>query len=158
MPGQRRSARLAVVAMLTMLAAAAFLDQATDTSDLELDRFGRGPVWVVSWNVNSIRRLFKEEHHELEQLLATCPSDVLCFQEIRVHAARIPHDSLAHHRYFEYWYPAETKGYAGTAIFSKWEAIRVIRGLGLPQADREGRCLTIELPAFYVVNCTTPVS
>ena len=58
--------------------------------------------------------------------------------------------------YEEYWNSAEKKGYSGTAIFCKEKPLSVAYGIGQPEHDREGRVITLETEAFYLVNCYTP--
>ena len=40
--------------------------------------------------------------------------------------------------------------------FAKEAPISVTYGLGKPELDTEGRCITLEYPGFYLVNCYTP--
>ena len=60
--------------------------------------------------------------------------------------------------YWEYWNSAEKKGYSGTAIFSKTEPINVTYDINDPAHVGEGRCITAEFPAFYLVTVYTPNS
>lgn len=60
--------------------------------------------------------------------------------------------------YYQYWNYAEKKGYSGTALFSKKEPLAVTYGIGVEEHDREGRVITAEYPAFYVVTVYTPNS
>lgn len=50
------------------------------------------------------------------------------------------------------------KGYSGTAIFAKEEALSVRYGLGIEAHDQEGRVITLEYPEFFMVTCYTPNS
>ena len=58
--------------------------------------------------------------------------------------------------YHQYWCYAEKKGYSGTAIFAKQEALSVSYNLGIPEHDTEGRVITLEYPDFYLVCVYTP--
>lgn len=58
--------------------------------------------------------------------------------------------------YEEFWNSAEKKGYSGTAIFTRHKPLSVCYGMGLEPHDHEGRLITLEYPAFYLVNCYTP--
>ena len=60
--------------------------------------------------------------------------------------------------YHQFWNYAERKGYSGTAIFSKKEPLSVTYGIELEEPDREGRVITLEFEAYYVVNVYTPNS
>jgi len=57
-----------------------------------------------------------------------------------------------------YWYPAEKKGYSGTAILSRVDFQNVSRGLGIKAHDQEGRVLHAELDDFHLVTVYTPNS
>ncbi len=58
--------------------------------------------------------------------------------------------------YHEYWTSAEQKGYSGTAIFSKEEPLSVSYGIGVEEADAEGRVICAEYEKFYLVTVYTP--
>ena len=58
----------------------------------------------------------------------------------------------------QFWNYAEKKGYSGTAIFTKHEPLSVSYGIGIPEHDHEGRVITLEYDAFYLVTCYTPNS
>lgn len=58
--------------------------------------------------------------------------------------------------YEEFWNSAEKKGYSGTAIFTRHKPLSVYYGMGLEPHDHEGRLITLEYPAFYLVDCYTP--
>ena len=59
--------------------------------------------------------------------------------------------------YEPYWNPAEKKGYAGTAIYTKSKATDVLLGINNTFLD-EGRIITLSYPMFYLVNCYSPHS
>lgn len=82
-------------------------------------------------------------------------ADVICLQEIKLQEGQIEMDPPG---YYTYWHYAEKKGYSGTAIFSKQQALSVQYGIGRPEFDAEGRALILEFPSHYVVNIYTPNS
>jgi exodeoxyribonuclease-3 len=65
---------------------------------------------------------------------------------------------LAFEGYESYWNSAEKKGYSGTAIFTKHKPLSVSYGLGIDEHDHEGRVITLEMDAFFLVCCYTPNS
>jgi exodeoxyribonuclease-3 len=91
----------------------------------------------------------------LESVEAEDP-DILCLQETRALPEDVP-DILAAYPY-RAWNPGQQRGYSGTAIFSKLEPRSVWTGMGVPEHDREGRLLTVELEELLVVNVYTPNS
>lgn len=120
---------------------------------------------LYSWNVNGIRAVLKkglffpflEEHKP----------DILCLQETKAQRDQVEIDLLD---YFEYWNSAVRKGYSGTAIFSKKEALNVL--LDFPadivkkynledsygDTNTEGRVLTLEFDEYFVSTVYTPNS
>ena len=58
--------------------------------------------------------------------------------------------------YQAYWNSADKKGYSGTAVFSRVPFLNVTCGIGVDEHDHEGRVITCETDAFYLVCCYTP--
>ena len=107
---------------------------------------------LISWNVNGLRACvdkgFLDFFHEIN-------ADIFCLQETKLSEGQIKLDIPDYHQYWNY---AEKKGYSGTAIFAKEEALRVTCGIGMEEHDHEGRVLTLEYPDFYFVTVYTPNS
>ena len=82
-------------------------------------------------------------------------ADIVCVQETKMQREQASFDFPGYH---EYWNSAVKKGYSGTAVFSKTEPLSVTYGLGQEEHDQEGRVITAEYPAFYLVNVYTPNS
>ena len=80
-------------------------------------------------------------------------ADIFCLQETKLQEGQIDLDLPG---YYQYWNYAEKKGYSGTAVFSKREALSVSYGIGIEEHDQEGRVITAEYEDFYLVNCYTP--
>jgi exodeoxyribonuclease-3 len=104
-----------------------------------------------SWNVNGLRACVRKGH--FMRFLKAHDFDVFGVQEIRTlrEQAQFRFDG-----YFEYWYPAETKGYSGTLVISKREAEDAFYGLGQDAHDHEGRVITLDFGDFYFVTVYTP--
>ncbi|MGX7176776.1 exodeoxyribonuclease III [Enterococcus saigonensis] len=107
---------------------------------------------LVSWNVNGLRAVMKKNFMDV---IAELDADFFCLQETKLQAGQIEMDLP---NYYEYWNYAEKKGYSGTAIFAKKEAMNVRYGIGIDHHDLEGRVITLEYPEFYLVDCYTPNS
>ena len=105
---------------------------------------------LISWNVNGLRACMQKGFPEYFQ---AADADFFCLQETKLQAGQI---SLELPGYHQYWNYAEKKGYSGTAIFTRHEPLSVQYGLGVPELDQEGRLITLEFPAFYLVTCYTP--
>ena len=55
-----------------------------------------------------------------------------------------------------YYFDAEKKGYSGTAVFARREPDAVIRGIGVPEFDGEGRYLEARFGNLSVVSLYLP--
>lgn len=121
---------------------------------------------LYSWNVNGIRAV--ETKGELEKFIAEHDPDILCLQEIKAHPDQL---DIEYPEYHKFWNPAEKKGYAGTAIWTKQEPLNV--AFGFPEGlitqyaldsdaygdpSNEGRVLCLSFEDFYVVTVYTPNS
>ncbi len=107
---------------------------------------------LISWNVNGLRacvgKNFIEDFKKLD-------ADIFCLQETKLQEGQI---SLELPGYHQYWNYAEKKGYSGTAVFTKEEPLSVSYGIGIEEHDHEGRVITLEFPAFYLITVYTPNS
>lgn len=86
--------------------------------------------------------------------MAVLDPDFLCIQETKAQPDQIELDEA----FYPYIYinSAKRKGYSGTMILSKYEPLSVQYGIGEPEHDLEGRVITLEYPAFYVITVYTP--
>lgn len=107
---------------------------------------------MISWNVNGLRACMGKGFMDFFDRV---DADIFCLQEIKLQAGQIEWDKAGYHAYWNY---AQKKGYSGTAIFSKEEPLQVTYGLGMEEHDREGRVITLEFAAYYVVTVYTPNS
>lgn len=106
----------------------------------------------VSWNVNGLRACLNKGFYES---FAALDADAFCLQETRLGENRVDIDADG---YFQFWNGAETKGYSGTAIFSREAPISVSYGLGIPRFDDEGRIITLEFADYYLATVYAPNS
>ena len=104
----------------------------------------------ISWNVNGLRAVMKKGFMDI---FSDLDADFFCLQETKLQEGQIQMDLPDYHLY---WCYAEKKGYSGTAIFAKQEALSVSYNLGIPEHDTEGRVITLEYPDFYLVCVYTP--
>ena len=109
----------------------------------------------ISWNVNGLRACVSKG--AFEAFVAKEKPDVLCIQETKLQEGQI---DLPMPGYKSYWNYADKKGYSGTAVFLK-EGIAVngvTYGMGIDEHDHEGRVITVETEACFLVNVYTPNS
>lgn len=101
----------------------------------------------------------------LDPFLQEHDPDILCIQETKAHPEQF---TLEYPEYEEHWNPAEKKGYAGTAIFTKASPLAVEHGLPddiiaryqledqYGDTTNEGRVIVAEYEPFYVSTVYTP--
>lgn len=105
---------------------------------------------LISWNVNGLRACVGKGFLEFFRIIG---ADAVCLQETKLQPHQIQLETPG---YRQYWNSAERKGYSGTAILTRLEPLTVSYGLGIPEHDTEGRVITCEFPAFYLVTVYTP--
>lgn len=121
---------------------------------------------LYSWNVNGIRAVLNKGTFQM--FIAEHNPDVLCLQETKASRDQVEIDLPD---YYEHFFSAAKKGYSGTAIFSKQQAIRYIDGFPKDIIDKfevhgdtygnpndEGRVIAAEFDTFWVVTAYTPNS
>lgn len=119
---------------------------------------------LISWNVNGLRACvgkgFMDFFKEID-------ADIFCIQESKLQAGQIELDIPKEVNaetgeeepvWKDFWNYADKKGYSGTAIFTKKQPISVHYGIDIDEHDHEGRVITLEYEAFYMVTCYTPNS
>lgn len=105
---------------------------------------------LISWNVNGLRACVGKGFLEFVQAQ---DADFFCIQETKLQEGQIELDLP---EYYKYWNYAEKKGYSGTAILAKKEALAVSYGIGIDEHDHEGRVITLEYEDFYLITVYTP--
>jgi len=111
------------------------------------------PMRIVTVNVNGIRSAAKKGFFTW---LSRQKADVICVQETKAQIDQLA-DPVFHPRgYYCYYHDAEKKGYSGTALYSRIEPRKLIRGLGVDWIDREGRYLEAQFGNLSVVSLYMP--
>lgn len=105
---------------------------------------------LISWNVNGLRACLGKGFLDS---VAQLDADVVCLQETKLKEHQVSFDLPGYHRY---WNSADKPGYSGTAVFSRTEPLSVSCDFGEDIHRHEGRVITAEYPAFYLVCCYTP--
>lgn len=111
-----------------------------------------GELRLVSWNVNGLRAVMKKDP-SFTEIAEALDADVLALQETKLQAGQI---ELELPGYYQTWNYAERKGYSGTAVFSREEPLQVVRQIGSPVADDEGRVCALEFEHYWFVDVYTP--
>ena len=105
---------------------------------------------IISWNVAGFRACLQKG---FQDFFAKENADIYCLQEVKALPEQIDFHPEG---FYEYIYPAEKKGYSGTAIYTKIKPISVTYGMGIEEHDHEGRIITAEFEEFYLVNEYVP--
>ena len=108
---------------------------------------------LSTWNVNGIRSALGKG---LREYLTTSGCDVICLQETKAAPEQVDLSWLT--GYEAVWSTAVKKGYSGTCVLTKIPFVKSMLGIGQPGHDDEGRVITVEYPAFFLVNVYTPNS
>ena len=112
----------------------------------------REQMKLISWNVNGIRACVQKGFLDF---FKEADADIFCIQETKMQAGQL---DLQFDGYRSYGNYADSKGYSGTAIFSRHDPLSVTYGMGIDEHDHEGRIITLEMPEFYLVCVYTPNS
>lgn len=108
---------------------------------------------IITLNCNGIRSAAGKG---LFQWLSAQAADVVCLQEIKAQEHQLGDDMFRPAGYHCRYFAAERKGYSGVAVYSKQKPDRVIRGIGIPEFDQEGRYLEFQLGRLSVVSLYLP--
>ena len=107
---------------------------------------------LVSWNVNGLRAVMKKDP-SFVGVFDALDADVFAIQETKLQEGQIALELPGYHQTWNY---ATRKGYSGTAVFSREEPLQVLRTIGAPEADDEGRVCALEFGRYWFVDVYTP--
>jgi len=108
---------------------------------------------IITLNANGIRAA---ERKGFFSWLSGQQADIVCLQETKAQTEQLKADVFWPQNYHCYYHDAEKKGYSGVALFSKIEPDNVIKGLGWPDVDREGRYLEARFGKLSVISLYLP--
>lgn len=110
---------------------------------------------IISYNVNGIRAALRKDW--LLWLQTETP-DVVCLQEIKASPDQFPLELALIEAlgYEHYWYPAQKKGYSGTAILTRKTPQKITYGCGHKDYDDEGRMIRADFEDFSVMSVYFP--
>lgn len=109
---------------------------------------------IISYNVNGIRAAMRKDW--LNWLKST-NADVVCLQEIKASPDQLVDLLLIEALGYEhYWFPAEKKGYSGTAILTKRTPKHVEYGCGIEAYDKEGRIIRADFEELSIMSAYFP--
>jgi exodeoxyribonuclease-3 len=110
---------------------------------------------LVSWNVNGIRAAYRKG---LVNFIQENGADIFCLQEIKANVEDMPAELVNLEGYEKFFFPAEKKGYSGTAVLTRLKPQNALYGMDDDIFDSEGRVITLEFEKFFLVNAYFPNS
>lgn len=109
---------------------------------------------IISYNVNGIRAAINKNWFAW---LQATDADIVCLQEIKATPDQVQDIAILEQLgYQHYWFPAEKKGYSGTAIFTKITPEHIEYGCGIEDYDKEGRTIRADFKDFSVMSAYFP--
>jgi exodeoxyribonuclease III len=111
---------------------------------------------IISFNVNGIRAILQKN---LAKDFDALNPDVFVIEETKYSEDLHLDFPFAPKGYETFWTCSkEKKGYSGVAILTKVHPLNVTYGLLNGKYDEEGRVITLEFPAFYLIGAYVPNS
>lgn len=107
---------------------------------------------ITTWNVNGLRAAIKKGFGDH---IAQLAPDVLMLQEVRSLPEQLPENWQDPVGWHVHWNPAEKKGYAGTAIFSRTPMKVISTGIN-GQSDPDGRVVYAQVGDIHFVSVYLP--
>jgi len=108
---------------------------------------------IVTLNVNGLRSAAAKG---FLPWMKRQKADIVCLQEIKAQEADLSKELLAPRGFHAFFHPAEKKGYAGVAIYTKHEPDKVVIGLGIKDIDQQGRFLQVDHGKLSVISLYLP--
>lgn len=108
---------------------------------------------IVTFNLNGIRAAASKGFYAW---LASQGADVVCLQELKAQVADMTADMLNPPGFYGDFHCAEKKGYSGVGLYARRPPDRIIKSLGIPDIDAEGRYLEAHFGALAIVSIYLP--
>jgi exodeoxyribonuclease-3 len=108
---------------------------------------------IITLNMNGIR---SASNKGVFSWLDSQEADFICVQEVKAHESDLTDDMKAYGDYKSYFSFAEKKGYSGVGIYTKRQPKKIIREIGLPLFDSEGRYLELMYDNLSVISIYLP--
>lgn len=126
-----------------------------------LEDFEEDNLKIWSWNINGIRPSMAK--NIIQSFILKHNPTILWINETKIDSETLSNLNLKKNipkEYVQIWNCCKPpiKGYSGTAIFTKVKPIKIIKDLGIPEHDCEGRTITCEFKKFFLVWTYVPNS
>lgn len=108
---------------------------------------------IITLNANGIRSASRKGFFAwMEKQNA----DIVCIQETKAQEHQLDDAIFRPTPYFSYYVDAQKPGYSGVALYARKEPDEVIRGLGWPDMDAEGRYVEAVFGNLSVISIYIP--
>ena len=108
---------------------------------------------IITLNANGIR---SAANKGLFSWMSRQRADVICLQEIRAQEDQLTDRVFRPRTWHAYFHDARKKGYSGVAIYSRRKPDKIIRGIGWPDVDAEGRYIEAQFGPLSVISLYLP--
>ena len=108
---------------------------------------------VITFNANGLRSAARKGFFDW---FARQRADVLCVQELKAQASQLDGRPFERRGYHRQIVAAQRPGYSGVALYSREQPLKVVRRLGSPEFDAEGRYVEAEFADIVVVSVYLP--
>ena len=108
---------------------------------------------IITLNCNGIRAAARKG---LFNWLATVDADIVCLQETKAQIDQLTDPIFHPDNFHSYYFDADKKGYAGTALYCRAKPLKITKGLGFEIADSEGRYLQADFNGLSVASFYLP--
>jgi exodeoxyribonuclease-3 len=108
---------------------------------------------VITANLNGIRAAARKGFFAW---MDAQEPDLVCLQETKAQEHQLPPEALDLTRYTSAFVDAQKKGYSGVAIYAKRPPQRIVRGLGMPDMDAEGRFVRMDFEGLSIASLYVP--
>jgi exodeoxyribonuclease III len=113
----------------------------------------RGPVKVLSWNVNGLRAIAEKG---FRPWLASSQATIVCVQEVRARAEQLPMDLREPSDWHAHFVAGTRPGYAGVGLFTTRKPDTHESALNKRRFDIEGRMQVARFGRLTIINAYFP--
>jgi exodeoxyribonuclease-3 len=108
---------------------------------------------IITFNANGIRAAAKKGFFTW---LAQQNADIVSIQETKAQQSQLTDPLFYPPGYHCYYHDAEKKGYSGVALYTRQLPQEIVKGLGEPNIDKEGRYLEVRFATVNIVSLYLP--
>ena len=108
---------------------------------------------IITFNANGLRAA---ERKGFFDWLQHQNADIVCIQETKAQESQLKDAVFCPEGYYCYYHDAEKKGYSGVALYSATIPTQVIKGIGWPDVDAEGRFIEAQINNLSVISLYLP--